>query len=121
MTYPVDWLPVRDYVRRQLAALSSNLWTPGAEPDRSTIAPIAGTPEWQALDDNDPTKLAAVLAAGSRWALEVELDRIHQRAAAEKDAALEISQAVDWTAISKQITDRDRFYRDHPDLRRKAA
>lgn len=101
----ITWDPVRDFVRRVLGGRHTTI--------------IAGTPEWAALDDNDPEKTVALLTAASRWALEQELDQIDQRRAAAKDAATDISQARDWTAVAKRIRDRDQFDRDHPDLRRK--
>lgn len=107
MTSAVDWEPVRDFVRRFLAGAPSS--------------PTAGTTTWQELDDDDPAKLAAVLTAGSRWVLETEIDQIHYRAEENKQAAIDISQALPWAAVAKRIADRDAWYRAHPDLRRKTA
>lgn len=102
----IDWDPVRAFVHRVSAV-------------PTTIT--AGSPEWVALADDDPAKLAAVLIAGSRWVLEYELDLIDQRRAAEKDAAVTISRALDWARTAKRIRDRDQWYRDHPYLQRKAS
>lgn len=107
MTSPIAWNPVRDFVYRVLGGRTTTI--------------IAGTPEWIALDDDDPRKTTAVLIAGSRWALEQELDEIHWQRGALKRAAEEVSAARDWAAVAKRIRDRDQFYREHPDLRRKVS
>ena len=105
--HPITWNPVRDFVYRVLGGRTTTI--------------IAGTPEWIALDDDDPRKTTAVLIAGSRWALEQELDEIHWQRGALKRAAEEVSAARDWAAVAKRIRDRDQFYREHPDLRRKVS
>lgn len=107
MIEPIDWGPVARFVRRRLSGIGQ--------------VPTAGSPDWLALDDADPKKLAAVLTAGSRWCLEWEIDQIHNRAVAEKDAALELSTALPWAAVAKSIAERDAWYRAHPDLKRKKA
>lgn len=107
MTEQISWKPVHSFVRRLLAGRGTTI--------------IAGTPEWSALLDDDPRKLAAILTAGSRWCLEIELGQIHARAAAEKDAAVDISTALPWAQVARRIADRDAFYRAHPDLKRKKA
>ncbi|MCT1352228.1 DUF2742 domain-containing protein [Gordonia sp. p3-SID1431] len=104
--YGVDWVAVRDYLYRRPVG-------------RTHI--IAGTPEWQALDDDDPQKLAAVIAAGSRWVLEEEIDQIHRRREAQKAMALGLLEELPWKKIRQQMADRDAFYRKNPDLKRKAA
>lgn len=102
---PITWDPVREYVYRVLGGRTTTI--------------IAGTPEWIALDDNDPAKTDALITAGSRWVLEHQLDQLDEQRAAAKAAAIEISEARDWSAVAKRIRDRDAFYREHPDLRRK--
>ncbi|MGP3708766.1 DUF2742 domain-containing protein [Gordonia paraffinivorans] len=69
-------------------------------------APAAGSPEWCALADTDPAKLVAVLTAGTRMVLEEQLDALDARRRAAKDAALEVSEAVDWSAQARRIRDR---------------
>ncbi len=105
MIYEVSWEPVHTFVGRLLAGRHTTI--------------VAGTPEWIALPDDAPAKLLAVLTAGSRWCLETELDQIDQRRIAAKTAAIEVATALDWTRVAKRIRDRDQFYRDNPDLRRK--
>ncbi|MGV9481752.1 DUF2742 domain-containing protein [Gordonia aichiensis] len=107
MTSPIAWNPVRDFVYRVLGGRTTTI--------------IAGTPEWIALDDDDPRKTTAVLIAGSRWAHEQELDEIHWQRGALKRAAEEVSAARDWAAVAQRIRDRDQWYRDNPDLRRKVS
>ena len=103
--HPITWNPVRDFVYRVLGGRTTTI--------------IAGTPEWIALDDDDPRKTTAVLIAGSRWALEQSLDQLDDRRAAAKEAAVDIAEARDWAVVAQRIRDRDAFYREHPDLRRK--
>ena len=104
--YGVDWVAVRDYLYRRPVG-------------RTHI--IAGSPEWQALDDDDPQKLAAVIAAGSRWVLEEEIDQLARRRQAQKDMALGLLETLPWAQICKQIEQRDEFYRKNADLKRRAS
>ena len=104
---PISWGPVHRMVGRLLAG-------------RSTFI-VAGSPEWCALDDDDPQKTAALLIAADRWALDQErLHLEHQRIAA-KEAAIEISAAKVWSQIARRIRDRNDFYNTNPDLRRRAS
>lgn len=105
MIYEVSWEPVHTFVGRLLAGRHTTI--------------IAGTPEWCELPDEDPAKLVALITAGSRWALEAELEELDRRRNAAKHAAIEVATALDWTRVAKRIRDRDQFYRDNPDLRRK--
>ena len=104
---PITWEPVRDFAYRLLAGRTTSI--------------IAGTPEWCALDDDDPRKTTALIAAGNRWVLEQSLDQIDLRRIAAKHAAIEVATALDWTRVAKGIRDRDQWYRDNPDLRRKVS
>lgn len=54
---PVRWDPVAQFLRRRAIP----------------VAPTAGTPDWCALEDDDPRKWAALAVAGSRWVLEQQL------------------------------------------------
>lgn len=101
----ITWDPVRDFVCRVLGGRATTI--------------IAGTEAWAALDDDDPAKTDALITAGSRWVLEHQLDQLDEQRAAAKAAAIEISEARDWAVVAKRIRDRDAFYREHPDLRRK--
>ena len=104
---PITWDPVRDFVRRVLGGRHTTI--------------VAGTPEWIALPDDDPAKTIAVLTAGSRWVLEQSLDQLDDRRAAAKEAAVDIAEARDWARVAQRIRDRDQWYRDNPDLRRKVS
>jgi Protein of unknown function (DUF2742) len=77
----VDWWSVHEYVDARLADVAS--W------------PMAGTPEWCALDDTDPAKTAALLDAAQHWALRMETC---QQARCEASKA--IAAAADWKAIA---------------------
>ncbi|GAA4746582.1 DUF2742 domain-containing protein [Gordonia alkaliphila] len=107
MTDPISWEPVRAFVRHRLAGI-------GPVPD-------AGSTAWTDLDDDDPQKIASVIRAGERWALEEELRQLDDAKFFAKQAAIDISQALPWAQVAKQIAARNAFYRAHPDLRRKAS
>lgn len=106
MSYQVDWAAVRDFLYRRPVG-------------RTQI--IAGSPEWQALDDDDPQKIAALITAGSRWVLEEEIDQLARRRQAQKDMAIGLLEELPWKKIRQQIADRDAFYRKNPDLKRRRA
>jgi hypothetical protein len=78
--------------------------------------PMAGTPEWCALDDADPRKTAALLDAARHWALRVETCQ-----EAECEASGVIAAAADWGALAQRVKDRAEFERRHPWLRRVAS
>lgn len=102
---PISWDPVKDFLYRVLGGRTTSI--------------IAGTPEWIALDDDDPQKSTALMVAGSRWCLEEEIAQIRERRHAIKDAAIAVAEARAWASVARFIRDRDRFYREHPDLKRK--
>lgn len=84
--------------------------------DRVGEWPLIGTPEWCALPNNDPAKLAAIYSAAEHWALRLETCQ-----QAKADASKDIAQAADWAAIGCDIARREGFYRERPWLRRKKA
>lgn len=100
----VSWLTVHQYVVDRLRCAGVDSW------------PTAGTPEWAALPDADPRKLAAVLDAGQHHALRVETAQ-EALAAASRD----IAASADWTAVSSEITARKSFFAERPWLRRQAG
>jgi hypothetical protein len=78
----VSWWSVHEWVTRHLESVGT--W------------PMAGTPEWVALPDDDPRKLAALLDAAQHWALRVETAQ-----QAECEASRAVSAAADWSAIAR--------------------
>lgn len=80
----VAWVAVLEFVQRL-----------GIDP---TTVITAGTPAWRQLDDEDPDKLAAVLAAGVHHALRMDLA---QEALAE--ASREIASAAPWGELGRLI------------------
>lgn len=80
----VDWWRVHLFVEPMLAAAGS--W------------PMAGTPAWDALDDDDPVKLAAVLDAAQHHALRVDTS---QEALAEASRA--VAGSADWASIARLV------------------
>jgi Protein of unknown function (DUF2742) len=98
----VNWWTVHEYMAAALAAACS--W------------PMAGTPEWCALNDSDPAKTAALFDAAQHWALRVETCQ-----QAKCEAGRDISAAEDWSSISQEIRRRNDFYAERPWLRREIA
>jgi Protein of unknown function (DUF2742) len=95
----VHWWSVHTYVAPWLETVGS--W------------PTVGTPEWCALPDDHPTKLAALYDAAQHWAL--RLDACQE---ARAEASRAVSGAVDWRALSREINSRADFYAVRPWLRR---
>lgn len=75
---------------------------------------LAGTPEWNALPDDDPAKLGAVILSGLQRVLEIEVADLHRQREASKSAAVEVSHALDWRRVAKRIRERDEWLRAHP-------
>jgi hypothetical protein len=98
----VSWWDVHLFVEQLLAEVGD--W------------PMAGTPEWCALDDDDPAKTAALLDAAQHWILRVETCQ-----AAECEASSDVSAAADWGQIGRQIRQHNEFYAEKPWLRRAAS
>ncbi len=59
---------------------------------------------WQQLDDHDPVKIAALFDGAQHWAL-----RLESCQRARCDASREISDAVDWSALTREINQRADF------------
>lgn len=98
----VSWWSVHEHVWPLLAKVGS--W------------PLAGTPAWCVLDDDDPRKWAAMLDAAQHHALRMETAQ-EQQCAASRDVAA----AADWTGIARKIRDRNEFYTQRPWLKRVSA
>jgi hypothetical protein len=98
----VSWWDVHEHVAPILEAVGD--W------------PMAGTPAWCALPDDDPRKLAALLDAAQHWVLRVETCQV-----AECEASHAISAAADWGAVGRRIRDHNEFYQARPWLRRRAS
>jgi hypothetical protein len=115
MTEGLDWSAVQAFLyRRPVVPTTDRIGAP-------VVLPVAGSAEWCALDDADDRKSAALLVAGSRWVLQQQLDQLDAGRAARKDAATEISQARDWSAVAKRIRDRDDAHRRGAFIPRKAS
>jgi hypothetical protein len=98
----VRWWDLREWVEPHLADVGD--W------------PMVATQAWFDLDDSDPRKMAALLAAAQHWALRVETC---QQALAE--ASREISNAADWSGIASQSLGRAQLYAERPWLKRVTA
>ena len=71
--------------------------------------PIAGTPAWCDLDEDDPAKLAAVLDAGQHHALRMETAQ-ETRAEASKAVAA----CADWPTVAHGVARRRAFHANNP-------
>lgn len=80
----VSWWPTHEFITA-LVANVNNL-------------PVAGTPAWQVLSDDDPAKLLALAVAGEHHVLRVETA---QEAFAESSRA--IAEAEDWAAVARRV------------------
>ena len=87
----VSWYPVHEYVQPVLNRIGPH--------------PMVGTPEWCALPDDSPAKIAAVFDAAQHWALRIETC---QEARAEASKAIAVAE--DWPAIADEIRGRRDAY-----------
>ncbi len=81
--------------------------------ERTGSWPLAGTAEWCALPTDHPAKIAALFDAARHHALRVETAQ-EELAQPAKD----VSGAVDWAAMSREINQRNAFYAERPWLKR---
>lgn len=82
----VDWWSVHQYVEFYLSRVGS--W------------PMAGSVEWDALEDHDERKMAALLDAARHYALRVDAAQ-----AALVDAAVAVQSAADWSQVSREVNE----------------
>jgi Protein of unknown function (DUF2742) len=95
----VNWWDVHEFVAGTLARVGS--W------------PMAGTPEWCSLPDDNPAKIAALFDAARHWAL-----RVDTLQTAECEASHAVSAAFDWSGFSVAQRRHNEFYNEKPWLRR---
>lgn len=86
---------------RQVAWWEVHLWRDRTLERLGHAFPMAGTPAWCALGDDDPAKLAAALDAAQHWALRVETCQETQAAAAKA-----VSTAENWAKIANRHRER---------------
>jgi len=65
--------------------------------------PVLGSPEWAALPEGHPSRIAAIYRAALCWVFEHDED---DQAARMKSAALDVAQGTDWAAAAQRIRDR---------------
>ena len=85
----VAWWPVHEFLAAALAQANCG------------PLPLAGTPAWGVLADDDPAKLLALAVAGEHAALRWETEQ-QQRAEASKAVAA----AVDWPQLARDMHQR---------------
>ncbi|WP_319454248.1 MULTISPECIES: DUF2742 domain-containing protein [unclassified Mycobacterium] len=98
----IDWWPVHELVAPLLSTVD--------------LLPTVGSLPWQALDDRDPVKWAAVLDGGRHWALHLDA-----RQEAMGDASRAIATATSWASVAREVKQRSDFYAGRPWLRRVAS
>ncbi len=80
----VAWWPVHEFISALVGQVNA--------------LPVAGTPAWCSLSDDDPRKLLALAVAGEHHVLRVEVAQ-----AAMADASREISGAAPWSALAQRV------------------
>lgn len=78
--------------------------------------PVAGTPSWCALPDDDVRKVAALFDAGVLWCLATDTEQ-EQLASASRD----IADATDWPKVASEMRSRAAFYAERPWLKRRCS
>ena len=113
----VQWWTVHEYVQPYLAAAGYVGDDQAAYAYRRALSwPTVGTPEWCALDDQDPVKIAAVYDAAQHWAL-----RVDSCQEARCQASRDVSAADDWSRVATKMVQRESFYAARPWLKRVAS
>ncbi len=87
----VSWWSVHEHVKPILHQIGS--W------------PLAGSPAWVALDDDDPVKLAALLDAAQHHVLRIETAQ-----AELAEASRAVAADADWPAVAAEIVRRRAAY-----------
>lgn len=82
----VSWWPVHEFFAAVLAQANCG------------AVPLAGTPAWMALADDDPKKLLALADAGQHAVLQWDIAQ-----AAVAESAKDIATAEDWPAVARSI------------------
>lgn len=78
----VSWWPCYEFITALLGSVDD--------------LPVAGTPRWCGLPDDDPRKLLSLAAAGVHHVLRME---VAQEARAEASRA--VSAAADWSSVGR--------------------
>lgn len=84
-----------------------------------TVVPRYGSPEWDALPDQDPRRAAAVVIAAECWRDHSSVERVAQDLLADlidreqelrrrvREASWDVAGAADWSAIARAATFRE--------------
>lgn len=84
--------------------------------DRVGSWPLLGSPEWSALPDDSPAKLAAVFDGARHHALRLEAGQ-----AARAEASRAIAAAADWGQVAQRVRDHQEFRAENPWATRRAS
>lgn len=101
----VYWWPVYEHAVKHAAGLGVNL---------AEGLPVAGTPSWCLLADDDNRKHAAVLLAGAQYALYLD-----GRQQARAEASRAVAGAADWRKVAQEVQQRNAFRQANPWAKRR--
>lgn len=82
----VQWWPVHQFLEAALAQANNG------------PLPIAGTPSWTALANDDPRKVFALAAAGEHWVLRTQIGQEIRAQSAE-----DVHDGADWSQVARQV------------------
>ncbi len=82
----VSWWPTHEFLDAALAQANAG------------PLPMAGTPAWGALSDNDPRKVLALAAAGEHHVLRMETAQLALAQAAE-----DVHGGENWSEVAQQV------------------
>lgn len=99
----VAWWPVHSFVSALVA-------------QANTSPPVAGTPAWRALADDDPAKLLALAVAGEHHVLRTEIAQEHRAEASKAVAA-----STDWRQVGRELHQLDAARRSGTRIERRRA
>jgi hypothetical protein len=98
----VSWISVREFIMPVLN--QANGW------------PLLGTPAWCSLAHDDPRKWASLLDGAQHWALRVDTCQ-----AATAETSRDISAAVNWPDVARELKGLREFHAARPWLKRVAS
>jgi hypothetical protein len=91
----VSWFEVYKFVERWARPSSSS------DDELDLQLPIAGTPQWCAMSDDDARKLMSVILGGIREALQHDVVQEHRA-----EAAHAIAESANWTTQANRLRGR---------------
>lgn len=93
----VSWWPVHEFIKAVVAQANVG------------PLPLAGTPAWMQLRDDDPRKLLAVAVDGEHHVLRTESAQV-----ALAEASRAVAAAADWPEVAREVHARTNFRATRP-------